>query len=82
MTNGLKPETILAACDAEAEVWAAETDLAGMVAKMTSDPRSAEKLIGFAKMCFVEGVYRGATNVIDGKSLAESIMDGPPAGTC
>ena len=32
-----------------------------------------------ARHCFAEGVYRGACNVIDGKSLAESIREGREA---
>ena len=74
MSNvAMHPSAALAAFDAEAAKWAEETNLAGMIAKMSSDPFTRKKLDDFARLCFVEGCYRGACNVIDRKSLDDSI---------
>ncbi|MCL8382120.1 hypothetical protein [Xanthobacter aminoxidans] len=51
-------DAILAFLDRKADVWAAETDIAGMVARMSTDPKSREKLADFARQCFVEAGYR------------------------
>lgn len=75
----LHPATLSAALDGEAEAWAVETDLAGWVARLSSDPATRTKLMQICKQMFAEGVYRGALNVIDGKSLAESILAGRAA---
>lgn len=69
----LLPSALIAALDAEAEVWFGETDMAATIAHMSSDERSRQKLADFNRLCFVEGAYRGAMNVINGKTLQESL---------
>lgn len=70
----LLPTAVMAACDAEAKIWAVESDLDSWIAKMSSDPKTRAKLREICMQCFSEGVYRGGLCVIDGKSLQASIL--------
>lgn len=69
------PDFLQQALDAEAELWARETDVAGWIARIAEGEENREGLLRLAKLCFVEGAYRGALNVIDKKSLEESIAE-------
>lgn len=82
-TVSIHPSFVLQALDAEADAWARETGLAGMVARMSGDPATRQVLMRFARQCFAEGAYRGALNAIDRKPLSASIDEarGTPDGT-
>jgi len=69
----LHPSSVWQALDAEAAAWARDTDVAAWIARMTPDPKTREHLHRMFRLCFAEGAYRGAMNVIDGKSLQDSI---------
>lgn len=57
----LHPAAAMKKLEAEADAWAARTNLAGFVARLTRDERSRQKLVDFAKQCFIEGLYEGAS---------------------
>ena len=69
------PTALWRALDAEAEIWAKETDIASWVAKMSPDARSREKLKAIVSLCFEEGFYRGALAAKDGRSINDSLED-------
>ncbi len=69
----LHPSSVWQALDAEAAEWARDTDIAAWIARMATDPKTREHLHRMFRLCFAEGAYRGAMNVIDGKSLQDSI---------
>jgi len=72
----LHPASVLKALDDEATAWATETGLDGVINALSEEPRTREVLTRLARQCFVEGLYRGALNVIDGKPL---FVGKPPA---
>lgn len=69
------PSALWRALDAEADTWAAETDIAGWLAQMSSDPRTLDKLAAVVRLCFEEGFYRGCLAARGNKSLSDSIED-------
>lgn len=76
----LHPNTVLSACDAEADKWAADIDLAqfvkGVARKINGSADWAATLEAFGRQCFIEGMYRGAMNVATGKTFHESMANG------
>lgn len=64
----LHPAAVLAALDAEADAWAAETNLASTVNRMSEDPHTRDILNRFARQCFAEGAYRGAMRATSNKA--------------
>ncbi|GEL42308.1 hypothetical protein MEX01_28990 [Methylorubrum extorquens] len=69
------PIALWRALDAEAEIWSQDTDVAGWIAKMSTDGRSREKLDAIVQLCFEEGFYRGAVAARNGRSISDSIED-------
>lgn len=63
----LHPAAVLTALDAEADAWAAETNLASTVNRMSEDPHIRDILNRFARQCFAEGAYRGAMRATSNK---------------
>ncbi|GJE29786.1 DUF551 domain-containing protein [Methylobacterium organophilum] len=80
------PTVLWRALDAEAEIWAQDTNIASWIAKMSSDARTIEKLDAIVRLCFEEGFYRGAVAAREGRSITDSIQEAqeraaPPAPT-
>lgn len=70
----LHPATVQHALDAEADAWAATTDVAGWIARMHPDEKLHSALMLFAKQCFAEGFYEGASAAARKKPIQESLQ--------